>query len=135
MTRVLTIVAALLMAAIAAGGAPAAQQKQAFPEVIQLPPGFQPEGIEVGKGNTFYVGSVANGAIYRGNLRTGDGAVIVPGVTGKAATGIDARQPSRLWSPAPAPARRTSTTPRAARAVAGRITLRAVATRSSTTSS
>jgi len=97
MTRVLTIVAALLMAAIAAGGAPAAQQKQAFPEVIQLPRGFQPEGIEVGKGTTFYVGSVANGAIYQGNLRTGAGAIIVPGETGKAATGIEFDNRSRLW--------------------------------------
>jgi sugar lactone lactonase YvrE len=97
MTRVLTIVAALLMAAIAAGGAPAAQQKQAFPEVIQLPRGFQPEGIEVGKGTTFYVGSVANGAIYQGNLRTGAGAIIVPGETGKAATGIELDNRSRLW--------------------------------------
>ena len=82
MTRVLTIVAVLLMAALAAGGAPAARQQRAFPEVIQLPRGFQPEGIEVGKGTTFYVGSVANGAIYQGNLRTGAGAIIVPGETG-----------------------------------------------------
>jgi hypothetical protein len=28
----------------------------AFPQVIQLPEGFQPEGIEVGRGTTFYVG-------------------------------------------------------------------------------
>src|SRR5438046_6025061 len=34
----------------------------AFPQVIQLPRGFQPEGIEVGNGTTFYVGSVVNGA-------------------------------------------------------------------------
>jgi sugar lactone lactonase YvrE len=69
----------------------------AFPQVIQLPKGFQPEGIEVGKGTTFYVGSVANGAIYRGNLRTGAGAILVPGAAGKAATGIELDNRSRLF--------------------------------------
>jgi sugar lactone lactonase YvrE len=95
MTRVLTIVAALLAAAVVSGEAPAEQQ--AFPEVIQLPRGFQPEGIEVGRGTTFYVGSVANGAIYRGNLRTGAGAILVPGETGRAATGIEFDNRNRLW--------------------------------------
>jgi sugar lactone lactonase YvrE len=69
----------------------------AFPQVIQLPRGFQPEGVEVGKGTTFYVGSVANGAIYRGNLRTGTGSVLVPGEAGKAATGIELDNRNRLW--------------------------------------
>jgi hypothetical protein len=69
----------------------------AFPQVIQLPKGFQPEGIEVGKGTTFYVGSVANGAIYRGNLRTGTGAILIPGAAGKAATGIELDNRNRLW--------------------------------------
>jgi sugar lactone lactonase YvrE len=69
----------------------------AFPQVIQLPQGFQPEGIEVGKETTFYVGSVANGAIFRGNLRTGAGAILVPGATGKSATGIELDNRSRLF--------------------------------------
>lgn len=68
----------------------------AFPQVIQLPRGFQPEGIEVGRGTTFYVGSVANGAIYRGNLRTGTGAILVPGQSGRAATGIELDRFNRL---------------------------------------
>jgi sugar lactone lactonase YvrE len=68
-----------------------------FPQVIQLPKGFQPEGIEVGKGTTFYVGSVANGAIYRGNLRTGAGSILVPGASGKSATGIELDNRNRLF--------------------------------------
>jgi sugar lactone lactonase YvrE len=82
----------LRMLSIAAAAALAA-----FPQVIQLPTGFQPEGIEVGKGTTFFVGSVANGAIYRGNLRTGTGAILVPGATGKSATGIELDNRNRLW--------------------------------------
>jgi sugar lactone lactonase YvrE len=69
----------------------------AFPQVIQLPRGFQPEGIEVGRGTTFYVGSVANGAIYRGNLRTGSGSILVPGQSGRAATGIELDRFNRLF--------------------------------------
>jgi len=84
------VVATVLAGVAGAGG-------QVFPQVIQLPRGFQPEGIEVGKGVTFYVGSVANGAIYRGSLRTGAGAVLVPGEAGKAATGIELDNRNRLW--------------------------------------
>lgn len=54
-----------------------------FPDSISLPNGFQPEGIASGNGTTFYVGSIPTGAIYRGDLRTGEGEVLVepmPGV-------------------------------------------------------
>ena len=68
-----------------------------FPQVIQLPKGFQPEGIEVGRGTTFYVGSVTNGAIYRGDLRTGKGRFLVPGSSGRSATGIELDSRGRLF--------------------------------------
>jgi sugar lactone lactonase YvrE len=91
----LTLAATLAgVVAVLAGGSSA---QNAFPEVIPLPNGFRPEGIEVGKGTTFYVGSVANGAIYRGNLRTGAGAILVPGETGKTATGIELDNRNRLF--------------------------------------
>jgi hypothetical protein len=96
MLRVISIFAALVGAAVVPAGASTATQKP-FPEVIQLPRGFQPEGIEIGKGTTFYVGSVANGAVYRANLRTGAGAILVPGESGKAATGIELDSRNRLW--------------------------------------
>lgn len=60
-----------------------------FPAVIPLPAGFQPEGIEIGRGTTFYVGSIPTGAVFRGDLRTGDGAVFIPGRTGRAAIGVE----------------------------------------------
>ena len=66
------------------GAAPA----QTFPDVIALPNGFQPEGIASGNGTTFYVGSIPTGAIYRGDLRTGAGAVLVPAQAGRSATGL-----------------------------------------------
>ena len=70
MVRTLTATAALALA-LAAGVASAAP---AYPATIQLDPGLQPEGIAI-SGNTFFVGSIPTGSIYRGNLRTGAGAV------------------------------------------------------------
>ena len=60
-----------------------------FPESLPLPNGFQPEGISIGNGTTFYVGSIPTGAVYRGDLRTGTGAVLVPGAPGRAAIGVE----------------------------------------------
>jgi sugar lactone lactonase YvrE len=86
---------ALLIAAVAATlvatvtPALGAKKAQTFPGLIQLPTGFQPEGIEAGKGSTIYVGSVANGAIWRGNVRTGKGSVFVPGAAGRNVTGME----------------------------------------------
>lgn len=96
MIRVLTMAAALAAGAVLAAGAAPASEK-AFPETIALPQGFQPEGIEVGKGTTFYVGSVASGAIFRGNLRTGLGSVFIQGGGGRSATGIELDNRSRLF--------------------------------------
>jgi sugar lactone lactonase YvrE len=64
-----------------------------FPEVISLPDGFQPEGIASGIGTTFYVGSIPTGAIYQGDLLTGEGNILVPAQQGRSAIGLkyDAR--------------------------------------------
>lgn len=58
------------------------------PTMISLPNGFQPEGIAVGHGTTFYVGSFATGAIYRGDLLTGEGDVLVQSQEGRQAVGL-----------------------------------------------
>jgi sugar lactone lactonase YvrE len=86
----------LLVIACAALAAPAALAKGSFPELISLPNGFQPEGIAIGTGSTFYVGSIPTGAVFAGDLRTGVGKVVVPGATGRAATGLEYDH-GRLW--------------------------------------
>jgi len=89
MRKVLAILAAMsvVVAALVATGATAAPGKN-FPEVIALPDGWLPEGIAIGKGTTFYSGSRANGAIYRGNVRTGSGDIWVAGQAGSVAVGL-----------------------------------------------
>jgi hypothetical protein len=69
-----------------------------FPDQIDLPNGFFPEGIESGRGTSFFVGSLIDGAILRGDLRTGSSAVLAPGATGRASLGIayEAAR-NRLW--------------------------------------
>ncbi len=49
------------------------------PTEIALPTGFQPEGIDTGPGAVAYLGSLADGDIYRADLRTGQGRVISQG--------------------------------------------------------
>jgi sugar lactone lactonase YvrE len=100
MLRIASIAAALIAVATAlAGGSIAVAAAKPFPEVIPLPIGFRPEGIEVGRGTTFYVGSVASGAIHRGNLRTGavEPEPLVPAESGRSATGIELDRHKRLF--------------------------------------
>ncbi|WP_395956597.1 superoxide dismutase [Actinomadura sp. 3N508] len=64
--------------------APAQAAVHSFPTTIRLPDGFQPEGIATGPGPFAYVGSMADGSVYRADLRTGRGAVISRGGGGQA---------------------------------------------------
>ena len=80
------LVLVMLAIAAAVGGSQAGAQ-EAGPELIRLPDGFRPEGIAIA-GNTFYVGSIPTGAIYRGDVRTGQGAVLFEGGPGRASIGV-----------------------------------------------
>jgi sugar lactone lactonase YvrE len=82
------VINTLLAAALLLAFAPGAQAANVFPNLIDLPNGWRPEGIANGRGTSFYVGSLANGAIYRGDLRTGEGSVLFPGAPGRAVTGL-----------------------------------------------
>lgn len=83
-----------------------AAAQQNWPEEIAIPTGFEAEGIERGKGHEFFLGGFSfssvlvpafggpphpmseyAGAIYKGNLRTGEGAILVP-PTGKPVSGL-----------------------------------------------
>jgi sugar lactone lactonase YvrE len=76
---VFTVAALLSMLGLTASSAWAApkQPGEPFPKILPLPNGWQPEGIVAGRGTDYYVGSLANGAIYRGDFRTGEGEVLV----------------------------------------------------------
>jgi sugar lactone lactonase YvrE len=61
---------------------------QTLPRRINLPNGWQPEGIAAGAGNQLFVGSIPTGAVIRVDARTGQRRVVVAGRDGRAATGL-----------------------------------------------
>jgi sugar lactone lactonase YvrE len=90
MKRILTIVALLCLTAPAAAG-------DRYPETIPLPNGWQPEGIATGTGDSFYAGSRATGAIFKGDLRTGRGDEDFVEPWGGAALGMKVDHRNRLF--------------------------------------
>jgi sugar lactone lactonase YvrE len=66
-----------------------------LPYSVPLPNDFAPEGIAVGTGSTFYVGSLLDGDIYRGDLRSGEGAPFVDAPPGRSAAGLKVDQSGR----------------------------------------
>jgi len=65
------------------------------PAVLQLPNGFQPEGIAI-RNKTAYFGSLADGDIYAVNLRNGKGKVISQG-PGTPSVGLKIDHRNRLF--------------------------------------
>jgi hypothetical protein len=91
------LIAPILGLALLAGVAVVPATANSFPDQIDLPAGWQPEGI-TSDGTTLYVGSLVDGAIWRGTLRSGDGAEFIEGVEGQMAVGLDYEGAhDRLW--------------------------------------
>jgi sugar lactone lactonase YvrE len=91
------LVVTLLFGSLSASPSSASSTRAAFPTHIDLPDGFRPEGIAI-KGKYFYVGSLADGAIYKGDLRTGDGAVIGGGAAGSVSVGLAVDRGGRIFA-------------------------------------
>jgi sugar lactone lactonase YvrE len=89
MRRIALFAAVTALLATAAAGSSAT----VFPETIALPlnpaNAWMAEGIAIAPGGTIYSGSRANGAVWAGSLRTGEGDIVVPGVAGRVAVGVD----------------------------------------------
>ncbi len=92
--RPLVLVLAVLMAIAVASPVAAASK---LPSRIDLPPGWMPEGITAGAGNTIYVGSLAGGGVWSADVRTGEEEILVQ-PWGGAATGVEYEKGAhRLW--------------------------------------
>lgn len=67
------------------------------PAVIELPVGFQPEGI-ASSGRHLYVGSIPSGDIYRAERNTGEGELFIDAPDGRLAIGLEVdRRRGWLW--------------------------------------
>jgi sugar lactone lactonase YvrE len=81
------------------GGAAApasAEHQPRFPSRIELPNGFQPEGIAIDPAGTAYFGSRVDGDIYAVDLASGRGEVLSQG-PGTASLGMKTDQRGRLF--------------------------------------
>jgi hypothetical protein len=87
MRKIAALIIVLLAAALASTAIAGPGKGQ---DSIALPPEFRPEGIATGKGATFYVGSIPQGAVYRGSYKTGEGSLLVPPHPGRNHTGLKA---------------------------------------------
>jgi sugar lactone lactonase YvrE len=77
---------------------PAAASADSFPNIIDLPNGWGPEGIAIRAGtDEVYVGSIPTGGIWKGNLRSGEGDILVPGGQGRVAIGLKVTRDQRLF--------------------------------------
>lgn len=95
----LLLVPLVAAATLVTVGAPAsAHPAKPFPARIALPNGFTPEGLTIGRGTTVYVGSILDGAVWRGDLRTGRGSVLIPGTPGTDKAGLKLDPQGRLWT-------------------------------------
>jgi sugar lactone lactonase YvrE len=79
-------------------GGPAFATASSYTSIIHLPGGFGPEGIAIRAGTPeFYVGSIPTGAVYKGDLRSGEGEVLVQGREGRASIGLKVDRDRRLF--------------------------------------
>jgi hypothetical protein len=90
MRRIVPVIGLMLVVIV---GVPASAKQQ--PTTVPLPVDFQPEGIAVGTGDTFYVGSLRDGDVYRGDLSTGKGALFVD-TSDRAALGMRVDEARKL---------------------------------------
>ena len=96
LVSLLTVALGLTVCTSAPASGRVAAPDRPFPAHIDLPDGFQPEGIAIGPGATAWLGSLADGDIYQVSLRTGEGSVVVPG-TGTPAVGLKRDGSGRLY--------------------------------------
>lgn len=68
-----------------------------LPDRLDLPDGWQPEGITAGRRSDLYVGSIPTGAVLRLNARTGASRTVVAPQRGRAAIGLKLDRRKRLF--------------------------------------
>jgi sugar lactone lactonase YvrE len=88
------LVVSVLAVAVVVTGSPASSSAagdpppSSLPQRIELPRGWQPEGITT-DGSTLFVGSLKHGGIWRVDPRTGRQQVVSAGAQGRMAVGVD----------------------------------------------
>ncbi len=87
----------LIVAAVGVLAPSAASAQSRLPDVISLPPGWQPEGIANGPGARMFSGSLATGDVIAVDLVTGQNRLVVDAPPGRTAVGLEQDRWGRLW--------------------------------------
>ena len=66
------------------------------PDVIPLPTGFRPEGVAI-SGTSLFVGAIPTGRIFRADIPTGQGQILVEPPAGRNAIGLKVDDGGRLF--------------------------------------
>lgn len=86
-------------AAAPKNSAPISASSKKILDSISLPNGFRPEGIASGPNRTFFAGSLKDGQIWTGSLKTGAGHQLTAGAQGRALRGLEYDSRSNLlWA-------------------------------------
>lgn len=94
--RQLALLLVLLGFVLAMAACEGADQERQPVERIALPSGFRPEGVAIA-GNALFVGSIPSGRVFRADLATGEGAVLVDPAPGRSAIGLKVDGRDRLF--------------------------------------
>ena len=92
-----TLVLALALGALGVLAPSAASAQSRLPDIIPLPPGWQPEGIASGPGATMFSGSLATGDVIAVDVVTGQYRPVVDAPPGRTAVGLEQDRWGRLW--------------------------------------
>lgn len=95
-TRLATLSLVILLTVTLAGCGGGNVTTAPMPDVIPLPNGFRPEGIAVQE-DSIFVGSIPTGAVYRADITSGEGTVVVDAREGRAAIGLKVDNLSRIF--------------------------------------
>jgi sugar lactone lactonase YvrE len=84
----------LTVAAVAGGHGSLSPVQE--PDAIPLPTGFRPEGVAIAGGSLF-VGSIPTGRVFRADVATGQGQILVEPPPGRSAIGLKVDSRGRLF--------------------------------------
>jgi hypothetical protein len=87
-SRRLVAASSLAVTLLASLSIPSFAGAATVPERIPLPTGAQPEGIAIAPNGTFFTGSLLDGSIFRGRLRSGAPDLLVTPPAGRVAAGM-----------------------------------------------
>ena len=84
------------LAGLAACSSSSSNSNGGLQDVIQLPAGFQPEGVAI-SGTKLYTGSIPTGRIFKADITTGQGQVLVDPGAGRNSIGMKVDSRGRLF--------------------------------------